>query len=299
MNNPTARQMFLSARTHRKEERLAWENNFYANLYLSNGLWKTTNTHRLDDVNRLILECIRGRRLDGVLQVLDVAVSSGITTIELAQSLRSEGLLFNIIGTDIAINGSLISYGRLFHVLCDARRKALQFEMLGHPIANRLGAGLRCWRGSVQVLVGRMVFYFLSRPCFNSMIRPASTPICFLTERWREEPNVTFVEEDLLSSPLDKRQYHVIRACNILNPQVFSQDQLVTAISQLCARLISGGFLFIVRTIAHGSNHGAAYELQKDGALRHYASLGNGCEVESAVLSANAGRFRVHISTAE
>src|SRR5215472_16575237 len=62
---------------------------FFDWLHLSNGTYKTTTEHRLDDVNDLVATVIpRDRRLS----VMDVAVSSAVNTVEWSDQLRSNGI---------------------------------------------------------------------------------------------------------------------------------------------------------------------------------------------------------------
>jgi hypothetical protein len=113
-------------------------------------------------------------------------------------------------------------------------------------------------------------------------------PIPLLTEGWQSDPDVTIVEEDLFNSGSASSMHHIIRAANVLNPDIFSKAQLSRAIDRLRHRLRPGGVLFIARTHADGSNHGGCYELQGDGTLRRLNLLGKGCDVEWAVLGGDA-----------
>jgi hypothetical protein len=251
---------------------------------MSNGLSKTTFARRLDDVNDLMLKSVRGRWPDDTLCVLDVAVSSGVSTLELAEAMRREGLTFKIIGTDVSVEGSLLSYGRPFHVLCDGRGKALQFEILGYPVSNYVGTGVTFCRRCVPVLAGRALFRLLTSLPVRRLAVPACKPIRLLTEGCQRDPDVTIVEEDLFNPKGDGFTCHVIRAANILNPSIFSRTQLAQAIDHLRHRLKPRGILFIVRTEDDGSNNGGCYELQGNGAFRRLDLLGNGCDIEWAVL---------------
>ena len=116
---------------------------------------------------------------------------------------------------------------------------------------------------------------------------PSVKPTRLLTKRWRQEPDVKFVEEDLFAAPTSRGRFHIVRACNVLNPRVFSRDQLICAMENLGSQLKPGGFMIVGRTNDDGTNHGACYELQNDGTFQRASSFGEGCEVESVLLGVN------------
>lgn len=285
--NATAREVLLSGASLNPEDRAVKEENFFSRIPLQNGHFKMTSANRLDDVIEIIVRHIRGRWSDEILRVLDVGVSSGITTIELAEALRRSGRLFKIVGTDLCIEASLLSYGRHLHVLCDRQGQALQFELLGFPVSNYLGTGFWSWlRRIVPVLFARVLFGLLAFPPIRRLIGPPLVrPVRLLTGRWQDDPDVEFVQEDLFGEITNGSQYHFIRAANILNRRIFSTAQLRRAIGLLRARLRTGGSLLILRTHEDRSNHGALYDLQNDGSFRRVVSFGEGCEVEPVLLA--------------
>ena len=74
---PTARQLY-GVRGVNGREQESLERSFFTSIRLKNGTYKTTHGRRLDDLNDLVNRCLpRGR----LLELMDVAVSSGITTI--------------------------------------------------------------------------------------------------------------------------------------------------------------------------------------------------------------------------
>lgn len=283
---PTTSEIFVAGAPCHAEEALTWERNYFAQLLLPNGLYKTTCEHRLDDVNLALLECLRGRWPNEPVSLLDIGVSSGITTLELASALRQSGRSFSIVGTDACIESTLSSYGRSFHVLRDSRRNILQFEVLGVSLGNYSGSGWQfCYR-VVPVLFARALCRVLTLPGVRRLAVPESKPIRLLNRRWREEPDVTFIEEDLFTPPIQLGQYHVVRVCNVLNLSVFSQAQLTSAVQNLAARLKPDGLLIVARTRNDGTNHGTCYNFQSDGTFQRGRSFGTGCEIESVILDA-------------
>jgi hypothetical protein len=284
----TAREVLLGGDSLSPEDRVVKEERFFQRIRLQNGLFKVTAAHRLDDVNEVVLRYIQSRWSAETLQVLDVGVSSGITTIELAEALQRSGRKFKIVGTDLCIEASFLSYGWHLNVLLDQQGRPLQFELLGFPISNYFGARVSMWiRRTIPVLFARFLFKVLASPVARRLIGPPyQKPVRLLTGRWRDYPEVEFVQEDLFAEVPNRFQYHLIRAANILNHRLFSNAQLRRAIDLLRVRLKVGGLLLVVRTQEDGSNHGACYELLPDSSLRNVLSLGRGCEVDSVILGA-------------
>jgi hypothetical protein len=64
------------------------EARFFSSLRLKNGAYKITRSHRLDDLNDLVNQLVPRRHL----KVMDVAVSSGTTTLEWIEALHKAGI---------------------------------------------------------------------------------------------------------------------------------------------------------------------------------------------------------------
>ena len=280
----TVRHVFVDGVFRTAEDRLRCEEQFFGRLRLPNGLFKTTATRRFDDINPSLLAWIRGLWPDDQLEVLDVAVASGITTIELADAMRKDGRSFRILATDACIDSSLISYGRQFEVLLDTRGAVLHVDILGYPMDNYLGTGVQCCRRLLPVLLGRILFCFLQFNGIHRFVRPTTTPIRLLTKGWHHECDATFIEEDLFAATKGRQQFHIIRAANVLNPSVFSRAELERALDALRARLRPGGILCLIRSHLDGSNHGAAYRLEEDNSFCRLVAFGEGCDLERLLI---------------
>src|SRR5580704_1783814 len=73
---------FLTGDTFTQKQEAA----FFASLRLRNGTFKTTDHHRLDDLNMLVIG--EWQKLDRKpRQIMDVGVSSGISSLEWADAL--------------------------------------------------------------------------------------------------------------------------------------------------------------------------------------------------------------------
>lgn len=96
----------------------AIEREFYARVKLPNGAFKTTSSNRLDDVNRVFRPYL-AEFPERPLSIMDVAVSSGVSTVEWFEYLERENLDCRITATDRAIYVSLLSLTRHLEALVD------------------------------------------------------------------------------------------------------------------------------------------------------------------------------------
>ncbi|HEV7715516.1 MAG TPA: hypothetical protein VGO53_07965, partial [Steroidobacteraceae bacterium] len=86
---PTANELFFGAAPGDAGRLEALENIFFRSVGLPNGTWKTTAYRRLDDLNALVQPLLPTAR---PLDIMDVAVSSGVGTVEWIESLEQAGI---------------------------------------------------------------------------------------------------------------------------------------------------------------------------------------------------------------
>src|SRR5438477_7502391 len=106
-DRPTTRQVF-GARLSTSAGQEFLERKFFEHVALPNGTFKTTAAHRLDDLNQAVfphLPQLPGR----ALKIMDVGISSGISTLEWHDFLSDSGVRFEMIGTDLTVYTSLVS----------------------------------------------------------------------------------------------------------------------------------------------------------------------------------------------
>lgn len=284
---PTARWVLLEGATRTPRYQLDLESEFFKRLPLANGLFKTTCAHRLDDVNRVIQEQILTRWRQQHVRLLDVGVSSGVTTMEWADSLRCWRGDFTLVGTDLFLEAILESYGSICHVLKVRTGLPLQFEVGGFAVSNYVGSGVENWvkRASPVLACRLLVLALRGMRNWNVGPRPTLRRIRLLSRIAIKDPNIEFIEEDLLGNAGTRGAFHVIRVANVLNPRCFSAEKLVRMIRQLRARLESSGILVVLRTRDDGTNDGGVYELDGTGSLRPVWRMGNGSEIHGLIVN--------------
>src|SRR5205823_4110252 len=98
----SARQVFLRGQSEPTEDRVHQEWSFFHSVGLRNGTHKTTAPARLANVDELVCELLRGQT---AVTLLDVGISSGITTLELLERLDRNGIRGGGVGVDICVRG--------------------------------------------------------------------------------------------------------------------------------------------------------------------------------------------------
>lgn len=245
------------------------ERRFFAKLRLPNGTWKTTYPNRLDDVNRKLLEFLPA---DRDLDLMDVAISSGISTLEWSDQLLANGIGHRIVAGDIDPGGRLVTWGEWFAALFDSSgREPLLLEV--GPLTLPMRSGRRLAR--------------FARPLLTPILRALSgraRPVSLVSVELRRRPEVEVVRDDVTTSGRFAESFDVIRAANLLQPTYFDERTLRTIVDNLRGRLRDGGLLVICRTGGDGLNRATIFR-HSDKRFSPLASLNGGAEIEDLILS--------------
>ena len=240
---------------------------FYRQVLLPNGTFKTTDRHRLDEVNSFSLPFIQALNKNH-LKLMDTAASSGVTTIEWSRQLEVAGLSFEMLATDKLLSANLLTIAPGVKALVDDVGNAMHFDFFGHGMSPRIS---RTPLAPLKVAL-RLLFAVTHR-----WSKP-STPVAMMMAG-----NGIPAEADDLLSPTPKKwlgAFDVVRAANILHKAYFSSLQLALAIENLQKRLNYGGLLIITRTREHDGKNEASILLNDGGTLSIIGRLNGGSEVE-------------------
>src|SRR2546423_1557373 len=105
---PTTRQVF-GAHVSSSAEQEFLERQFFDRVILPNGTFKTTSARRLDDLNQAVLPHL-ARIPERTLKIMDVSISSGVSTLEWYDFLLENGIRVEMVGTDLTVYASLVSF---------------------------------------------------------------------------------------------------------------------------------------------------------------------------------------------
>jgi hypothetical protein len=288
---PTAREMYLTASTPSDDATQdALESKFFEWIKLRNGTYKYTYSRRLDDLNELVQELLPPAR---PLKIMDVAVSSGVSTFEWTESLERAGIEHHMTAGDLTVNTFLLSVGKRLNVLVDNEGRPLQYDVFGrvspHPPGGRYRARYLLPLTLLKTALSKL-FPRLRAACLESGARASSLgvschPIQLVSPRLKTTSHLDVIEDDILSNTgLDKR-FHVLRAANILNKIYFDEQTLRKMLLSLRRRLMTGGLFIVCRTNERNQNNGTVFELNEGGRFETLARIGEGSEIEGLVLS--------------
>jgi hypothetical protein len=277
---PTARDLYFASGPvdARRQEDL--EREFFSSIKLKNGVYKYTYSNRLDDLNAVVEPLLPPAR---PLQLMDVAISSGISTLEWMESLERAGIEHHMTAGDLTLNNYLVSVGRHLHVLVDKTGYPLQFDVWGRAIPNPPGKR-------------RLAIYFLPLMLLKIALRRWSTAmrpnslishrhVALVSPRLRRPKNLRLIEDDILNNAGLSRCYHVIRAANILHREYFDDPTIEKIIANLRSRLADGGLLIICKTEDPPlGNMASVYRLTRERRFEIVARIGGGSELDDLML---------------
>jgi len=290
IERPTVREALLAREgggdAHRRE---AIEDNFFRRLRLPGGVTKRTRRGRLADLDALVAEHLPcGRRLE----LMDVAVSSGVTTLDWAASLRRAGFDFGLVAGDATPAAWLLSLGRRVEVLVDGAGRPLQYDLFGRTMPSAAPGPL-----AMLPWLGRLLTRFAL--AWDEDLRPSlaasrevrgrplrSQRVALVVPELLADPAIELVEDDLLARAADPfaGRFDVVRAANLLNRGYFDEDALRRMLARLVARLKPASLLAVCRNEEDGSSHATVFRRGEEG-LEPIARLGCGSEVEELAAS--------------
>ncbi|MGA8745504.1 MAG: hypothetical protein WB507_06545 [Solirubrobacterales bacterium] len=258
------------------------EQRFFGKVRLPNGTWKTTYPNRLDDLNEWLLDFLpRGQ----CLRVMDVAVSSGISTLEWSDYLTENSVRHSLVAGDLVTDGRLMSWGNWFAVLFDDCGEPLLLEVRSLALTLSARRPVRLARPALSPLLRRIA----------TRARPVSAdetmrgglvqrPISLVSPELHRRAGVEVVSDDVTVSGRFPAAFDVLRAANLVQPSYFDEPEMVQVIANLRDRVRDGGLLVLVRTTQDGTNRATIFRRERDH-LREESSLNGGSEISELVLA--------------
>jgi hypothetical protein len=260
------------------------EDRFFCSLKMKNGTFKTTKTSRFAEVESL-LEPVLRPRLAAMKNVLDVAVSSGTTTLEFSEYLKKLGARASVVATDLFADGYLIPIVGGLTVLTDSSGFPLQYAIGGHPV--------RSWTRRLDYFT--LAFApraaaraILSRSARSLIEKEKVKAVRLVTRQMENRKDIEFIEDDILNiAPALQGRFDLIRAANILNLDYFSESDLIRALKNIRSYLRGPGGLVLINRTAEKTNinSGSLYELDGVGKLQEILKIGKGSEIRDLIAS--------------
>lgn len=261
---------------------LADEARFFARIKLRNSTFKRTDPGRFADLDDALIARLEKRGVPG--EALDIAISSGMTTLELDLALKQAGHTLRLTATDLAISALIVNLGGNWRALVDGTGHVLQYEYRG--------VALQPWRRRLDYVTGmalvRAVANWRLAPRARAALaeRRIVRTVDLVSPRLRARSDIDLRQDDVtVRNPAFSGRFRVIRAANILNHGYFDEAVLRRAVANLVSYLDGpGALLLIVRTVGGGQHHGTLFRVAPDGvALDVLERFGDGSEIEDLV----------------
>jgi SAM-dependent methyltransferase len=282
----TAKRFFSSPGS---QADLALECEFFSNLKMRNGTFKLTRPSRFATLEAEFGPIVRDRVKHGPCAVLDIGASTGLTTVELADFLRAQGAVPQVVGTDLFIEAHLVDLAPGIHVLSDPEGWPLQYGVAG--------IGIRAWVRRLDFITLAALPLLLARSLLQSRLRrriaAGATESVRMESRALSGRPIRLLENDIFVPETGfEQRFDFIRAANILNLGYFGPDRLRIAIANIRAYCRGPGALLLVVKTAGQRHDGTLFELGEAGIFKVLARIGNGSEIEGLVLEAGPGPRR-------
>lgn len=261
---------------------------FFTALKTGNRTFKKTGAGRFQELDAMLLQSLSnaGTRIG---ELLDIGISSGVTTLELADALAAAGTCFRITATDLALDAFIVEAAPGCRVLVDRSGHPLQYEIYGRT--------LRPWRRRLDYLDGMIAVRGIARRILEPRARSALAAgrilsrVRLISTRIAARSDITVQEDDVTVSNIGfAGRFDVVRAANILNRDYFDEATLRRAFGNIVGYLAGpGAMLLVARTHRDGHHDATMFEVAADGArLVIVGRFGKGSEVEALALEARA-----------
>lgn len=250
-------------------EKLEYE--FFARLWFPNGTAKTTYPNRLNNINEWIQTFLPKTQ---PVQLMDVAVSTGITTLDWMNSLDRMGRPYHLVAGDAYLHAIRISFAKHFECLVDPSFRPLYFDWFGRGFPAALRTK-EIKRHEFAILNGYYRMLLKLHPQLTRVVpngvgvysgkRVHARPCLLASARFlaRVGQNMELVEDDLSRPAGNSHWYNrfdVVRAANLLNRAYFNDQELGAMMRELGSRLKEGGVLVVCRTWTEdGQNRATAF----------------------------------------
>jgi len=232
---------------------------FFKHVRLPNGVYKTTERRRLDDLNAAVAPLLPTGRM---LELMDVGVSSGTTTVEWSEQLE---VPHRIVAGDLSVAAQWTRLGFADVLRDDA---IVYADVLGRVVDVFGGT----WRSRLALPLLEL---------FARILPSRSFPL--VDPRLASSPVITLVQDDIfVPRPEFDGRFDAVRAANILNRGYFEEERLRAGAANLIRRVRRGGLLIVCRT-DDGVTDGSVYRVGDR--LEELARLGAGSEVHDLVLA--------------
>lgn len=262
------------------------EGRLFRLITLPNGTTKNTSPNRLDDLNEFIQLNMPSL---GTPVFKDIAVSSGISTLEWLDFLEAKKIKAQISATDLYVKAWLYQRSSTVAILCDRNLNPVLVEASGSFFRTSFPRGSirHRWGKIISMIIRALMLPKTAEAEMQKNPGGSSNvvPVELLTRAFHSKNNLSIKEEDIFLPPEKNEtgKYDLIRAANILNKVYFTDAELEQILIMMARQLKPKGNLAICKTDEKGVNHASLFEID-NGRFKLVKNLNGGSEIEKLVL---------------
>jgi hypothetical protein len=238
----------------------------YAQIITANHATKETAAGRLRDLDEATISCMSK---DGLNVIHDIAVSSGVTSLELLGTLQSRGL-----PVSLHISDKYAKYattGRILVRILDADGALVEMYVCGILARSNL---------SMKFCLSRLLYSLLGGKSGNHKLKWFLLFDAKVIEHI-EAGVIDFIDYDAFETR-EAPRFTFVRCMNLLNLNYFSSDKIVSALRNIIGSLKEGGILQIGRTRPDGHN-AVGFYIKTGGGLKLVTEVGGGTELRDVI----------------
>ncbi len=243
----------------------------YTRHRVSGRITKETAPGRFQDLEASTLAILSGERpiLSGERPILhDVAVSSGITSVELYHSVKKLGVEFQLFVSDKY--SRYYSSGRFF-----CKIYGVDKELIQAYCCNILADGKVSWNFPLSKILYQCLRK-LDRPSKNLSVISLYDPKLLELIKSEKVKEITY---DILTTKTPDH-FTFVRCMNVLNQSYFTEDKILHALQLIKTSLRKGGVLLLGRTVGDGVNRATYYRKTESGHLHPFQDINGGSELK-------------------
>jgi hypothetical protein len=209
-------------------------------------------------------------------KVMDIGISSGVTTLEWLREFDRRGLPVTMIATDLVMSVDLYAIGKHMRVLTEKNGHLLQIELFGR--------GIRTFLRRRDYLTGGVVWRnalcHVARPLLRKAVHQGTYQL--VSPALRGQDRIGLFDDDILAPnpPQFARSADVVRLANLVQPIYFNEDQIKRAVENIRERCRGEGSIVVVCRNKGRSLEGSIFRMTATRQFAVEARLGQGSEVE-------------------
>lgn len=239
---------------------------FYKDVYVSEKTSKKTHKNRFNDINKTCLKHFNN--LNEII-IHDIAVSSGISSIEFSDFLKKNRLKFKLNISDKYAE-VYVKEGFITKTFCSENNLLFAYYFV-------FFAGDKNKFFPLTVLLFKLIQN-------QKLIDEHDYRLLLFHPRVLKSINkneISYIYYDVFNTKI-YNLYTFVRAMNILNLSYFSEEKIKIAIENILNSLKEGGILLIGRTLKNGINNASLYKKQNN-KLILIEDINSGTEVKHII----------------